>query len=80
GKITLADYGLVDDHNLVYFRNDGEGIHIKAEEDTRMLLMAGEPLNEPLARQGPFVMNTQTEILQAMRDYQMGKMGILIEE
>ncbi|MGZ5245432.1 MAG: pirin family protein, partial [Bacteroidia bacterium] len=80
GKITLADYGLVDDHNLVYFRNDGEGIHIKAEEDTRMLLMAGEPLNEPIARQGPFVMNTQTEILQAMRDYQMGKMGILIEE
>lgn len=80
GKITLGNYGLVEGHHLVYFRNDGEGIHIKAEEDTRMLLMAGEPLNEPVAKQGPFVMNNQTEILQAMRDYQMGKMGILIEE
>ena len=40
----------------------------------------GEPLNEPLASHGPFVMNTQTEIMEAMRDYQLGKMGVLIEE
>jgi quercetin 2,3-dioxygenase len=45
-----------------------------------MLLLSGEPLNENVVSHGPFVMNTQTEILEAMRDYQMGKMGVLIEE
>ncbi|MCI0442922.1 hypothetical protein L0152_06850, partial [bacterium] len=48
-------------------------------EDTRALLLSGEPLNEKLAKHGPFVMNTETQILEAMRDYQLGKMGVLIE-
>ncbi|MCB0755825.1 MAG: pirin family protein, partial [Flavobacteriales bacterium] len=49
-------------------------------EDTRAILLAGEPINEPLATYGPFVMNNQTQIMEALRDYQMGKMGVLIEE
>lgn len=80
GKLKLEGFGMVDGNNLVYFNNDGEGITVTALEDTNAILLAGAPLNEPLARQGPFVMNTQTEILHAMRDYQMGKMGILIED
>ena len=40
----------------------------------------GAPLNEKVVQQGPFVMNSETELLEAMRDLQMGKMGILIEE
>jgi redox-sensitive bicupin YhaK (pirin superfamily) len=40
----------------------------------------GEPLNEPVVSHGPFVMNNQTQLLEAFRDYQMGKMGVLIEE
>ena len=40
----------------------------------------GEPLNEKVVSYGPFVMNTQTQIMEAMRDYQMGKMGVLIEQ
>lgn len=43
--------------------------------DTRFILVAGMPLNEPVARGGPFVMNTKAEILQAFKDYQMGLMG-----
>ncbi|MBL7877835.1 MAG: pirin family protein, partial [Cyclobacteriaceae bacterium] len=43
-------------------------------------LLSGEPLNEEVVSHGPFVMNTQTQIMEAMRDYQMGKMGILIED
>ena len=39
--------------------------------------MAGNPINEPMDSQGPFVMNSETEILEAMRDYQQGKMGFL---
>jgi redox-sensitive bicupin YhaK (pirin superfamily) len=42
--------------------------------------MAAQPLRDPIAWNGPFVMNTETQLLEAMRDYQMGKMGILVEE
>lgn len=80
GKITLDGYGIVDGFNAVVLKNDGEGISLEALEDTRMLLLSGEPLNEEVVSYGPFVMNTQTQIMEAMRDYQMGKMGVLIEE
>ncbi|MEM9528166.1 MAG: pirin-like C-terminal cupin domain-containing protein, partial [Bacteroidota bacterium] len=60
---------------------DGEGVTFTGiAENTRVLLLGGEPIGAPIAQHGPFVMNTQTEILEAMRDYQMGKMGVYIEE
>lgn len=80
GKISIDGYGLTDELNAVVFKQDGEGISFLAKEDTRMLLVTGEPLNEKTVSYGPFVMNTQTQIMEAMRDYQMGKMGVLIEE
>jgi len=43
-------------------------------------MFAGSPINEKVVQHGPYVMNTETEILEAMRDYQKGKMGILVEE
>ena len=49
--------------------------HCKAKETSNFLLIGGEPLNEPVSRGGPFVMNTRAEILQAFADYQNGKMG-----
>lgn len=79
GSVSVEGFGLVEDHNLVVLHNDGEACTLTAKEDTRILLMAGKPINEPVVSHGPFVMNTQTEIMQAMRDYQVGKMGILIE-
>ena len=65
--------------DMVWFNNDGEGVSIAAKENTRFIILSGEPIGEEVASYGPFVMNTQTEIMEAMRDAQMGKMGVLIE-
>jgi quercetin 2,3-dioxygenase len=80
GQVKVPGYGLIDERNVAIFKHDGEGVTITAMADAQLLLLAGEPLNEPVAKHGPFVMNTQTEIMKAMRDYQQGKMGVLIEE
>jgi quercetin 2,3-dioxygenase len=79
GKLTIEGFGLVEELHIVHFKNDGEGISLEALEGTRILFLTGEPLNEQVVSHGPFVMNTQTQIMEAMRDYQMGKMGVLIE-
>jgi redox-sensitive bicupin YhaK (pirin superfamily) len=80
GKLKVEGFGMVEELHLVHFKNDGEGITLEGLEDTRILLLSGQPLNEPVVSHGPFVMNTQTQIMEAMRDYQMGKMGVLIED
>jgi redox-sensitive bicupin YhaK (pirin superfamily) len=65
---------------MASFHKDGVGVQITAKEDSVLLMGTGEPLNEPVVSHGPFVMNNQTQLLEAFRDYQMGKMGVLIEE
>ncbi|HQQ84229.1 MAG TPA: pirin family protein [Cyclobacteriaceae bacterium] len=80
GQLSVDGFGLVDGWHLIHLNNDGEGFAAEARENTRVLLLSGAPLNEPVTTYGPFVMNNQTQILEAMRDYQMGKMGVLIEE
>ena len=80
GKIRIEGYGLVEKENYVAFGEEGDSIKLEVMEDSEFLLLSGEPLNEKVVKQGPFVMNSETEILEAMRDYQMGKMGILIED
>ena len=54
-----------------------DGINIKANDQSKLLFLSGTPFNEPVASWGPYVMNTQTEIMEALRDYQQGKMGYL---
>jgi quercetin 2,3-dioxygenase len=80
GKLNVAGFGMVEGLYIVHFKNDGEGISLEALENTRVLFLSGEPLHEEVVSYGPYVMNTQTQIMEAMRDYQMGKMGVLIEE
>ncbi len=55
----------------------GDGITLEAREDSGLLILSGEPINEPIVSQGPFVMNTRDEIIQAMVDYKAGRMGRL---
>ncbi len=63
--------------SFVVFNNDGSEISIEANDDALCLLLSGEPLNEPIASYGPFVMNSQDEIRQAMRDFGSGQFGEL---
>ena len=65
------------EHSFILFKNEGEEISIKAAADSVLLLLSGEPINEPIASYGPFVMNTQDEIYTAMREFQSGKFGVL---
>jgi redox-sensitive bicupin YhaK (pirin superfamily) len=51
----------------------GDAVEIEAETDSRLLLVSGEPLREPIARGGPFVMNTEAEVRQAYSDYRAGR-------
>ena len=71
-----------DARTLLEFRHDGKAIQLQntGEETARVLVLGGEPIGAPVVSHGPYVMNSQTEILQAMRDYGMGKMGFYVEE
>ena len=59
------------------FSRDGERVTLTADADSKVLLLAGEPIAEPIAGYGPFVMNTPAEIQQAIIDFQSGRMGAL---
>ena len=64
-------------HHLVVFHNDGKHIHFQATSDAKILLMAGEPIEEPIVAYGPFVMNTHEEIQETLQEYRAGKFGRL---
>jgi len=64
------------DH-FVLFKNDGELVQIKTDEDAVLLVLSGEPINEPIAQYGPFLMNTWQELEQAIDDVNAGKFGVL---
>ncbi len=74
GKIKINN-DTADKLFLVEFNNDEEQIKIEAIEDSIIIFCHGKPLNEPVVSYGPFVMNTEDEIKQAMIDYQSGKFG-----
>ena len=64
-------------NHFVLMANDGEQFTIEATEDAIVLVLGGEPINEPIAAHGPFVMNTREEIVQAFEDFNKGKFGFL---
>lgn len=79
GNVIINDTTtlLEDENQLLEFHQDGNGFSIKGNEKSKLLFLSGVPLKEHVTSWGPYVMNTQTEIMEAMRDYQQGKMGFL---
>jgi len=64
-------------HSFVLFKNEGEEIEIKTSGSATLLLLSGEPINEPIAAYGPFVMNTKEELIESIHEAQSGKFGRL---
>lgn len=76
GDINVNGSG-AQTHDFVLFRDNGETIEINAENDAVVLVLSGEPIDEPIAQYGPFVMNTQQELMEAIDDFNAGKFGKL---
>ncbi len=76
GSATINEKAVLADH-FILFKNDGESIQIKASEDAVLLVLSGEPIDEPIAQYGPFLMNTWQELEQAIDDVNAGKFGVL---
>ena len=77
GGIKVNGIENVPADHFALFENNGEEFTIEATQNTIVLILSGEPINEPIASQGPFVMNTQAEIIQAFNDVNMGRFGFL---
>jgi redox-sensitive bicupin YhaK (pirin superfamily) len=77
GEIKINNSKTVAEDNFVLFRHEGELIRIEAIKDSIVLILSGEPINEPLVSHGPFLMNTDAEIQEAFDDYYSGKFGHL---
>ncbi len=77
GSIIVNGTEKAESDHFVLFGNDGEDVTIEASEKAIVLIMSGEPINEPIAAHGPFVMNTQTEIMKAYADLNRGRFGFL---
>lgn len=76
GEAKVNDETAKTDH-FVLFNHDGDAIQVTATEDAAILILSGEPINEPIAAYGPFLMNTWPEVEQAIQDVNAGKFGVL---
>ena len=74
GEITIAGQS-VPTQRMAILNNGSDGVLIEAHDEARALLIAGRPLGEPIAQYGPFVMNTEQEIYQALKDYREGRLS-----
>jgi hypothetical protein len=75
GTVQVNGEAVLRQAQMATLSTEGEGVVIEANTDAKVLLLAGEPIDEPVVGYGPFVMNTQTEIAEAIRDFNAGKFG-----
>jgi redox-sensitive bicupin YhaK (pirin superfamily) len=79
GGVTVNETHAVPENHYIQFRNEGGEIRLKASRKSILLVLSGEDLKEPYVSYGPFVMNTEAEIRQAIEDYNAGKFGFLAD-
>jgi redox-sensitive bicupin YhaK (pirin superfamily) len=79
GTVEVNGQEVAREAQMVLLGRDGGGVTIEANSDAKLLVLTGEPINEPVVAHGPFVMNTAGEIKQAMLDFQNGKFGAIGE-
>jgi hypothetical protein len=79
GRIRLASGEEIGEAEIAVLDRAGDGVSVEAVDNATVLVLDGQPIEEPVFGHGPFVMNTEAEIRQAMADYQSGKMGHLSE-
>ncbi|RFC54500.1 pirin family protein [Brumimicrobium aurantiacum] len=77
GAIKVNGENKIDTDHLALMARDGEKFEIEALEESIVLVLSGEPINEPIAAHGPFVMNTREELIEAFQDFNEGKFGEL---
>ncbi len=75
GAVKVNDDAVVRSAQFGLLSREGEGVLVEAEDDATLLLLSGEPILDPIVGYGPFVMNTQAEIHQAMQDFNSGRFG-----
>jgi redox-sensitive bicupin YhaK (pirin superfamily) len=75
GEVVLDGEETVSESERVLFSRDGAGLTVESKTDATLLVLTGEPIDEPIAAYGPFVMNTEDEIRMAITEYRNGKMG-----
>ena len=75
GTVMVNGQSILREAQMATLATEGTGIRIEASSDAKLLLMAGEPIDEPVVGYGPFVMNSQAQIAEAIRDFNSGKFG-----
>ena len=76
GAVRVGDKDVATGRMAILANTAGaDGINLHATDASRLILVAGKPLNEPIAQYGPFVMNTQAEVFQAVEDFRSGRLG-----
>jgi len=79
GTVEIDGHEIAREAQTVILSRDGGGITIEAGGDAKLLMLTGEPIDEPVVAHGPFVMNTVGEIKQALLDFQAGRFGAIRE-
>lgn len=77
GKVTLNGDLCLEGAAQARLSRDGGGFTVEAETDAKLLILAGAPIDEPVVAYGPFVMNSEAEIRQAITDFNSGRFGQL---
>lgn len=81
GSVMINGNQVVKDHSVVLFAQDADpDLQVEALGDVKCLILTGRPLNEPIQGHGPFVMNSQAEIIAAFHDFNQGKFGQIVVE